>query len=891
MTDFSNKIFIIDDFKIDLINRYLFYNDKLLSLNTKYFDVLVYLIQNNNRLITKDELFLNIWGDTFVTDTALSQCIKDIRKILNDNAKNPQYLKTVPKHGFIFLKEPQIITDQQQIKEFTCKKFAKRPYKFLDYFTEQDTDIFFGREQEISTICSKIINHRSFLIYGRSGVGKSSITHAGLVPELKKQGHLAFIIRSFSDPVKELLNTQNGKNYPGSDKFNICFFDQFEDFFLLAQPQIRKRFIDKIETLLKNYNVKFKPVFIVREDLLAEMNVFKSILPEIFFHEHRLQRLTFDQAKSAIQNPVMLMNIKIEESLTEKIIDDLLENGFVDPPQLQIVCDTLFDKKNSSSTLLLKSYKELGEAKQILTGYLERVLRHFPMPDLEIIKYILLNLINDKSNKQVLLITELQQILSNHCAGNTFQGIVEELSAHRIVRIFRSEAETWIELTHDFLAVEISKWENVEFESLRKARKLFDRAFDNYNNHNLFPSEETISLIIPLAEKIINHNEKFDFWLACLLNFGKSIPQWLIQKSTNAGKQLLNAIKNKNPEIRISAIESSKYLRDEELMAQVKKTALTDKELQVRKSASNALAEVYGIKTKDILSDFSDSIGINILQLTISLACVRDYNKNFVNLPKTNPLISIMVLGGLLWVRFRRHHTEILKRALRAGSGTALSGFIVGLLLGFLLIFYRNQPLFESTTIFLSLISLGMLSGFLVGFGIAFGMISLKLIGKRHSKWWLIIGATLGGGIVGGIINILGVDFFIALSGQKIVGLAGAFEAASIGLGLSVGYLVSDTFSSKSNWTKMLYPALGAMIIAIILTLIEGSLFSASIEKIAKSFVESKMDFKPVANLFGEKYFGQISRLSLAAFEGFIFGASFYIADKFRFFYMKYKGS
>ena len=883
MSDFSDKSLIIEDILIDIKNRQVSRDGFPLSLNAKYFDVLLYFIQNNNRLITKDELFLNIWGDSFVTDTALSQCIKDIRKILNDDAKNPQYLKTVPKHGFIFLKIPKFFTSDNDAKIITDNKITKRPYKFLDYFTEQDTDIFFGREQEIYEICSKILNHRSFLIYGRSGVGKSSITHAGLIPELKRQGHFAFVIRSFSDPVKELdefLNNQSGKEKNEIDKNTICFLDQFEDFFLLAKSEIRKIFIEKIHSIYKNNNKNFRLVFVLREDLLAEMSSFKTILPEIFFHEHRLQRLNFEQSKAAIFEPAKFMNLKIEQALVEKIVTDLSENDFIDPPQLQIICDTLFDKRNSSSIITIKIYEDLGGAKQILAGYLDIVLKHFQKSDLDNVKNILLNLINVKSEKQVLQLEKLKQIQSIHCAESKFLELIEELSAHRI---FRSEGETWIELTHDFLAPEISKWQNAEIVAVKQAKKLFERAFDNFNNHKLLPNEETISLILPSIEKIIFDEENYNFLLTCMLNLGKQIPQWLINKSANAKHQILNAIKNERPEVRICAIESFKYMQDEKIKHCIKEAALMDTELPVRKSAAIVLADSYGTQAMEILTNNSDYTKSNLIHQAISLAFIRDYNKKFINLKKTNPIITLMILCGLMWVRFRRNQTEIFSRSLRAASGTAFSGLVAGILLGLLLIFFRNQPVFESTTILLSLASLGVLSGFVVGFGIAMGMISLKYVGQNHSKWWLVIGAILGGWIVGGIINIIGVDLFIALSGQKLSGLAGAFEAAVIGVGLSIGYLISEFFTDHKNWLRILYPALGSMIVAIFLTLIEGSLFSASIEKIAESFIESKIDFQPIANIFGEKYFGQISRLSLAAFEGFIFGASFYIADKFRF--------
>jgi len=114
------------------------------------------------------------------------------------------------------------------------------------------------------------------------------------------------------------LKNLNKKDFENSDKHVICFLDQFEDFFLLAKPDIRKVFFDKIQSLLENKNLKFKPVFVIREDLLAEMDFFKSILPEIFFHEHRLQKLNIEQSRQAIFEPAKLMNLKIEPELVVK---------------------------------------------------------------------------------------------------------------------------------------------------------------------------------------------------------------------------------------------------------------------------------------------------------------------------------------------------------------------------------------------------------------------------------------------------------------------------------------------------------------------------------------------------------------------------------------------
>ena len=54
----------------------------------------------------KQHLFDEVWHDVIVSDAALTQCIKDIRKQLGDEAKDPHFIKTIPRHGYRFVYEP-----------------------------------------------------------------------------------------------------------------------------------------------------------------------------------------------------------------------------------------------------------------------------------------------------------------------------------------------------------------------------------------------------------------------------------------------------------------------------------------------------------------------------------------------------------------------------------------------------------------------------------------------------------------------------------------------------------------------------------------------------------------------------------------------------------------
>ena len=73
------------------------------ALTPRAFDVLVYLIEQRGRVVEKQELFDQIWKETFVTDSALAREIKEIRHALEDDAAAPRYIETVPKRGYRFI--------------------------------------------------------------------------------------------------------------------------------------------------------------------------------------------------------------------------------------------------------------------------------------------------------------------------------------------------------------------------------------------------------------------------------------------------------------------------------------------------------------------------------------------------------------------------------------------------------------------------------------------------------------------------------------------------------------------------------------------------------------------------------------------------------------------
>ncbi len=97
------QIYRFEDVEVDISRGCVRRGDAERHLRQKTFQVLVYLLDRRERLVSKEELMESVWKDTAVTDDALVQSIKEIRRALGDNSHNPKFIKTVPKAGYRFI--------------------------------------------------------------------------------------------------------------------------------------------------------------------------------------------------------------------------------------------------------------------------------------------------------------------------------------------------------------------------------------------------------------------------------------------------------------------------------------------------------------------------------------------------------------------------------------------------------------------------------------------------------------------------------------------------------------------------------------------------------------------------------------------------------------------
>src|SRR5271170_6756855 len=92
-----------EGFQVDAMARTLRREFEVVTLNRRAFDVLLYLVQNPGRVLSRDELLKNVWPDTFVDESSLVQSIYVLRRALSEKPGDNSYIVTLPGRGYQFI--------------------------------------------------------------------------------------------------------------------------------------------------------------------------------------------------------------------------------------------------------------------------------------------------------------------------------------------------------------------------------------------------------------------------------------------------------------------------------------------------------------------------------------------------------------------------------------------------------------------------------------------------------------------------------------------------------------------------------------------------------------------------------------------------------------------
>ena len=150
-------------FQLDQANQTLSLDNEEIRLSLKAFAVLQNLAEHAGKLVTKNNLLDEVWGDVHVTDGALKRCVSEIRKALRDPVENPRYIQTVHGRGYKFLPEPATSVDSLVVS------------------TEGSAPIV-GRESQIQVLNAsfeKVLEGTRQIVFitGEAGLGKTTLVN------------------------------------------------------------------------------------------------------------------------------------------------------------------------------------------------------------------------------------------------------------------------------------------------------------------------------------------------------------------------------------------------------------------------------------------------------------------------------------------------------------------------------------------------------------------------------------------------------------------------------------------------------------------------------------------------------------------------------------------
>ena len=239
------------------------------------------------------------------------------------------------------------------------------PYQGLRPFDEEHADVFFGRDDEIDRLVDAVDRLPVVAVTGPSGVGKSSLVRAGLLPRLRARGL----------QVVDLPITPGAGGAPALDDVpgpgRVIVADQFEEL-AAADPASARRLLESIVRLTRDGGDAPRAVLTLRWSTLDEL-----LTPELAepLHSGRLlvAPMDRDRLRETIVRPARLApGLVFEQGVVERILDDTAS----EPGQLPLVESLLTElwERRDGGYLTLAAYTEAGGVAGALAQHAERVI-------------------------------------------------------------------------------------------------------------------------------------------------------------------------------------------------------------------------------------------------------------------------------------------------------------------------------------------------------------------------------------------------------------------------------------------------------------------------------------------------------------------------------------
>ncbi|WP_438501840.1 nSTAND1 domain-containing NTPase, partial [Cuspidothrix issatschenkoi] len=382
-----------------------------------------------------------------------------------------------------------------------------------------------GRKIDVDELLARIGRNdkKIIVIHGQSGVGKSSLVNAGLIPALENKAigfkdNLPVTIRVynswFTELAKQLLDVLPAKFKPAELKLDtqeefilklveieqknlrtVLIFDQFEEFFFVCpDDKARTEFFKFLGKCLNHKNIGYLRVILsLRVDYLhlllecdeiPDMNIIgDGILSKNVLY--KLGNLTPENAKLTIDRLTEKTTFQLEPVLINRLVEDLAgEVGSVRPIELQIVGAQL----ETENITTLAAYQQIGNKQELVKRYLGEIVNDCGQENQELAELLLYFLTDEQGTRPLKTKVELEADLKSLLERDNTESekkldlVLEIFVKSGLVVLLPENPCERYQLVHDYLALFIRQQQEpklqaviAELEGERQQRKLAEK--------------------------------------------------------------------------------------------------------------------------------------------------------------------------------------------------------------------------------------------------------------------------------------------------------------------------------------------------------------------------------------------------------------------------------